>query len=154
MTESGATFGTYRGFATTASGRTLDLREAEDTTSEAVPSGGTIYTALDMPSLQQVLDELGIVTAVLETPPPAFEPLATSEEPDAGERDQPKIAMWRPLVAAGLAAGVLVTGIVLLALALVGRPVAPNPYVALSLVLGGAVLVATVALIAREYEVT
>jgi hypothetical protein len=65
------------------------------------------------------------------------------------EASRQDVALWRIFGAAGIPAGVIVAGGVLLGEGLTGKAVSPNPYVGLALILGGIVLLVTALLASK-----
>jgi hypothetical protein len=101
-------------------------RGADTEAGRSATTSGLIYTeASDMPSLEQLLAEHRIATAVIERGTPAVVP------------------PLRVVIATTLAATVTAIGAVLLVVDVAGVS-HPNPYVSLLLVLGGLGLFATI----------
>jgi hypothetical protein len=88
-------------------------------------TGAVIYTdETEMPSLEQLLKENRIAYAVLE-------------------RESTHVSYVRVVAGAGIGVGTSVAGWVLFLQSVAGSTVRANPYTALSLALGGIVLIAT-----------
>jgi len=108
-------------------------------------SGGLIVTSVDdMPTLQELLESYQVVTAILELPPPAL------EVPSGPEAGSGRLAWWRVMVAVSIGAVVSTAGWLLLLSAVVRHKLAVNPYIGLTLGLGGIVLMATAAAALRQ----
>jgi hypothetical protein len=64
---------------------------------------------------------------------------------------QPSPQRWRVAAASAIAGGAAAVGFFLLAIAVIGASVEPNPYTALALTVGGVVLLATLITALREF---
>lgn len=152
------------GFVALESGstRVLSKRAATSATDvertppeESVPSG-VIYTDVDdMPSLEELLRANEVAFAVLERPAPsapqevgtrAASLPATMRE----GRDERVLSPAQVVFAASIPFTVSAVGWTLFATAVAGGSVRANPYTALSLGLGGLVLLATLLLAIRQ----
>lgn len=118
---------------------------------KTINSGGVIFTELEMPKLEEMLESYRVRFAVLERPAPN---LSVANVEERGRQPARTIAWWRLVLAVALAAGVFVTGALLLVAVMVSSPLRPNPYVALALFLGGLGLLATVATALRGSDTT
>lgn len=145
-----------RGFIATRGGEThlLGVRDDEETSvAEAGESGGTIYTDVDMPSLEELLRAHEVVYAVLELPAPD---LGFLDESAGSSRTPPATApassgrLITIVLTLGTAAVFVGSGIVLTSLALLGRPVGVNPYFALTILLAGAALLTSTTVAIRD----
>jgi hypothetical protein len=136
------------GFVSLRSGDTRLVISDPSGQAGAESSGGTIYTTLDLPSLEELLDAHEVVYAVLERPAPEVPvedvPVPVPSRVGAAVRDGaagPSIA--RVVAPPAVSAAIAAVGSVLFVLALVGEPVAPNPYIGLLLLLLGVGLLHT-----------
>lgn len=138
---------TAQGFVALASGetRTLVQEPPSNRVGEDEPtSSGVIYTGRDLPSLEELLAAHEIVTAVLERPAPIVDAAVVQ----AARQPAPAFSTEAVILAATSGA-ISMAGWVLLVASVVPDPLRVNPYIALSLALGGLVLVATVAVAAK-----
>ncbi len=132
--------GTVRAVLGQASGANVVVEKLSDG-DEIVPSGGTIFVD-DMPSLENVLRKMEVITAVLERPAPQVsEPGTDVSKAAAVEADH---VAWRDaLVLGGIPVGLIATGGCLLVVSVAQEPFVPNPYIAIFLILAGVVLALT-----------
>lgn len=113
-------------------------------------SSGVIYTdRADMPSLEELLRQHEIAYAVLERPAPEAATEGT-RAPAALTVERPLIGPVRIFVASAVATAVGAVGWTLLADSLASDAVNANPYTALSLGLGGIVLIVTLIVALRS----
>ena len=110
-------------------------------------SGGRIFTATDMPGLEELLEQLDIVTAVIEKPVPVM-PHETHLPRSGDELRKPSFALM--LVLGGFPAATSTAGVVMMVGALAGPSAVSNAYVALFLILAGIGLGATAWAAIRE----
>lgn len=119
-----------------SSGQTAVLVNQQD----RQDSGGMIVTTTaDMPELQELLESYQVVFAVLEMPAPQIQ--LTSGRFTA----EVAIAWWRVILAISIGSVISATGWTLLVASVARHKLAVNPYICLSLALGGIVLLATAA---------
>jgi hypothetical protein len=107
-------------------------------------ASGVIYTNVaDMPSLEELLEQGEVALAVLERPVPASP--ATGARPGSSSRARrASRRTYAPLIGVtGFAAGMAVLGTTLLVDSIKEGGVQANPYTALSLALGGLLVLAT-----------
>lgn len=116
------------------SGETFLLSgNVESPASKEEDSGGSIFTATSMPELEEILNKLEIVTAVIEKPLPAIPKEDRQKAP--AHRDA-TIGFGSMLVLGGLPVGTVAAGITMMVAVLAGSS-ASNPYLALFLIVGG-----------------
>jgi len=101
--------------------------------------GGTIFVE-DMPSLQEVLSKLDVITAVIDRPEPQFAAVEGGHHDDGTRVDLTPAAVF---AIGGIPVSVTLLGLWMLLSGIVSAPVIVNPYISLFLFLGGLVLAVT-----------
>jgi hypothetical protein len=98
-------------------------------------SGGRIFTTADMPALEELLDQLKVVTAIIEKPVPVM--VKGAERSDTEHSDPRRAGFARMVILGGFPAATLTAGIVMMVGAMAGASAVSNPYLALYLILAG-----------------
>lgn len=140
------------GFAFLRSGRThviaprTDTRGGAGEESRPPASSGVIYTnRADMPSLEELLAQHEVVTAVLEREVPFSRSAVGSRRRETPFRARPSAGVLvRAIAACSIGAAVAGVGWALFALSVAPHALHANPYTALSLGLGGLLLLTAI----------